>query len=134
MIPNPYSYLIDDGDENKKAKDTKCVIKQNFKFKVYKNCLEAKKHDNEINFLGKYDTEVDNLRENHKEFVKSNKIILRSQQRFQSERNNLYTKEVNKIALCANDDKSIQSVDSIEICAYGTKKDILHKNKEIKYR
>ena len=37
-----YSYLIDDGSENKKAKDTKrCVIKRKLKLENYKNYLEA---------------------------------------------------------------------------------------------
>ena len=39
-----YSYLTDDGSEDKKAKDTKnCVIKRKLKFENYKNCLEATK-------------------------------------------------------------------------------------------
>ena len=37
-----YSYLIDDGSENRKAKGTKkCIIKRKLKFENYKNCLEA---------------------------------------------------------------------------------------------
>ena len=37
-----YSFLIDDGSEDKKAKGTKkCVIKRKLKFEDYKNCLEA---------------------------------------------------------------------------------------------
>ena len=37
-----YSYLIDDGSEDKKAKDTKkCFSKRKRKFKNCKNCLEA---------------------------------------------------------------------------------------------
>ena len=37
-----YSYLIDDGSEDKKAKDTKkCVINMRLKFTNYKDCLEA---------------------------------------------------------------------------------------------
>ena len=37
-----YSYLIDDGNEDRKAKDTKnCVIKRKIKFESYRNCLEA---------------------------------------------------------------------------------------------
>ena len=37
-----YSYLIDDGSDNKKAKGTeKCVIKRKHKSEDYKNCLEA---------------------------------------------------------------------------------------------
>ena len=35
-----YSYLIADGSEDKKAKDTKkCVIKRKLKFENYENCL-----------------------------------------------------------------------------------------------
>ena len=37
-----YSYLIDDGSEDKKAKGTKkYVIKRKLKFENYKNCLET---------------------------------------------------------------------------------------------
>ena len=49
-----YSYLIDEGSENKKAKGTKkCVIKRKFKFENYKNCLEATQLENEINYIEK---------------------------------------------------------------------------------
>ena len=38
--PKTYSYLTDDGKQNKKAKGTKkCVIKIMIKFNDYKNCL-----------------------------------------------------------------------------------------------
>ena len=47
-----YSYLIDDGSEDKKAKDTKmCVIKRKLKFENHKNCLEATQLENKINYL-----------------------------------------------------------------------------------
>ena len=47
-----YSYLIDDGSEDKKAKGTKkCVIKRKLKFENYKNCLEA--NDTKIKYLEK---------------------------------------------------------------------------------
>ena len=52
----------------------------------------------------------------HKEIVKKNKPILKTQQRFKSEKHNVFTEEINKIALSSNDDKIIQSVDSIETC------------------
>ena len=46
-----YSYLIVDGSEDKKAKDTKkCVIKK-IKFENYKNYLEATQLENKINYL-----------------------------------------------------------------------------------
>ena len=47
-----YSYLIDDSNEDKKAKGTKeCVIKRKLKFENYKNCLEATQRENKINYL-----------------------------------------------------------------------------------
>ena len=40
LRPKTYSYLTDDGKEDKKAKGTKkCVIKKMIKFDDYKNCL-----------------------------------------------------------------------------------------------
>ena len=42
-----YSYLIDDGSEDKKAKGTKkCVVKRKLKFEDYKNCLETTHFEN----------------------------------------------------------------------------------------
>ena len=49
-----------------------------------------------------------------KEFTKNNKLILKTQQRFKSEKHNTFTEEINKIALRSNCDKRIQSIDSIE--------------------
>ena len=43
-----------------------------------------------------------------------------------------HNKEVNKIALSPNDDKRMQSIDSTELSAYGTSKDLVCKKKEIK--
>ena len=43
-----------------------------------------------------------------KELVKNNKLILKAQQRFKSERHNVFTEEINKIALGSNDDKRMQ--------------------------
>ena len=44
------------------------------------------------------------LEKHHKGFIK-NKLILKSQQTFRSEKNNVFTEEVNKIALSANDSR-----------------------------
>ena len=60
LRPKTYSYLIDNGNNNKKAKGTqKCIIKRILKFNDYKNCLL------------------------------NNEIILKSQQRFKSEAHNI---------------------------------------------
>ena len=49
-----YSYLIDEGSENKKAKGTKkCTIKRRLIFENYKNRLEATKLENKLNYLEK---------------------------------------------------------------------------------
>ena len=68
LRPKTYSYLMDDGWSDKKAKGTKkCIIKQRLKFSDYKDCLLNKE------------------------------IILKSQQRFKSERHDVYTEEINTI-------------------------------------
>ena len=86
-----YSYLTDDCEEDKHAKGIKkCVIKQILKFYDYKYCLL------------------------------NNEVILKSQQRFTSEKHDVYTEEVNKIALSSNDDKRLQTFDGITSYPYGT--------------
>ena len=57
----------------------------------------------------------------------------KSQQRFKSEKHNVFTKEINKIALSSNDDKRIKSIDLVETYVYGTKKDLIGKKREIIY-
>ena len=84
LRPKTYSYLIDDGNEAKKPKITKiCVINKVLKFNDYKDCLL------------------------------NNKIILKPQQRFKSEAHNMYTEEINKIALSRNDNKRYLDFDGI---------------------
>ena len=91
LRPKTYSYLMDAGGSDKNAKGTKkCVIKLRNKFNDYKDCLL------------------------------NNKIILKSQQRFQSERYDVYTEEVNKIELSSNGDKGLQTFDIITSYPYGT--------------
>ena len=84
LRPKTYSYLTDDCKEDKKTKGTKkCVIKRSLKFNDYKDCLL------------------------------NNEIILKSQQRFKTERHDVYTEEIDKIALSSNDDKRLQTFDRI---------------------
>ena len=86
LRPKTYPYLTDDCKEDKKAKGTKtCVIKRKLKLNDYKDCLL------------------------------NNKMISKSQQRFKSERHDLYTEEINKIALSSNDDKTLQTFDRITL-------------------
>ena len=92
LRPKTYSYLTDDYKEDKKAKGTKkCVIKRMIKFNDYKNCLL------------------------------NGEVVLKSQQRFKSKGHDVYTENVNKIALSSNDDKRIVSSDKITSYAYGYK-------------
>ena len=58
--------------------------------------------------------------ENYKDSLFKNKTILKSQLRFKSDHHNVYTEEVNKIALNSNDDKSLQTHDRITTYPYGT--------------
>ena len=81
---------MDDNSEAKKAKGTKtCVMKRILKFPYYKDCLL------------------------------NNEIILKVQQRFKCERHNVYTEEVNNIALSSNDDERLQTYDRITSYPYG---------------
>ena len=86
------------------------IIKTN-----YKNCLEATHLENEINHLEKNKINGDSLIEDHKEFIKNDKLILKTQQRFRSEKYNVFNEKLNKIALSSNDDKRIQSINSVEM-------------------
>ena len=58
--------------------------------------------------------------ENYKDCLFNDKIILKSQQRFKSDHHNVYTEEINKIALSSNDDKRLQTSDRIKTYPYGT--------------
>ena len=90
LRPKTYSFLTDDGKEDKKAKGTKkCVIKKKIKFNDYKKCLF------------------------------SDELILKSQQRFISKKHDVYTENVNKIALSNKDDKRIVSPNKISSYPYG---------------
>ena len=122
-----YSYLIHDGSEDKKAKGTKtCVIKRKLKFENYKICLEATQL---VNGLERNKIDLKSI----KEFIKNNQSILKIQQRFKSERHNVFTEEINKTAaLSSNDDKRMQSIDSIETYSSGTRKDLISNKEEIK--
>ena len=80
----PKTYLTDDDIEHKKAKgNKKCLIKREIMF------------------------------ENYTDSLLNNKNVYRSQQRSKSHNHDVYTEEVNKTALSANDDKRLQAYDKI---------------------
>ena len=55
---------------------------------------------------------------NYKDSLFKNEIILKSQQRFKSEALNVYTEEINKIALSSNDDKRLKTFGRITSYPY----------------
>ena len=92
LRPKPYSYLTDDGKKDKKAKGRKkCIIKKMIKFNDYKKCLL------------------------------NDEVIFKSQQRFISNKHDVYTENINKRALSNDDDKRIVSSDKITSYPYGCK-------------
>ena len=88
---NSYAYLLDDDNEIKKAKGVKrYVIKRRLMF------------------------------ENYRDSLFNNKIIMRTQTRFKSDHHDIYTEEINKIALNYTDDKRLQAFDGITTYPYGS--------------
>ena len=56
----------------KKATGTKkCEMKQKLKFQDYQNCVEATQLKNEIIYLEKNKIDVNSLRKNKKDFIKT---------------------------------------------------------------
>ena len=72
-----YSYLMDDGSEDKKANSSeKSVIKRKLKFENYRSSLEVTPLDNKINYLEKYKIDIDSsfcYKRKRKEFIRNNK-------------------------------------------------------------
>ena len=92
LRPETFSYLTDNFKEDKKAKGTKnCVIGRMIKFNDYKNCLLK------------------------------DEVILKLQKRFISKKQDVYTENINKIALSGNDDKRLIAPDKITSYPYGYK-------------
>ena len=82
LRPKTWAYLMDDGSDKKKAKGTKeCIIKRELMFENYKDCLF------------------------------NEKTIFKKQQRFKNYYHDVFTEEINKVALSINDNKRIQAFD-----------------------
>ena len=92
LRPKLYAYRKLDGAEDKKCKGIKkCVVKKTVDFDNYKKCL----------------------------FDQVDKSVYRSQLMFRSKKHEVYTIEVNKVALNRNDDKRIAKKDRISTLARG---------------
>ena len=53
-----------------------------------------------IDYLEKNEINLGSFEKSDKEFIINNKSILKTQQRFKSERHNVFVKEINKIVFC----------------------------------
>ena len=93
------------------VKHKKVYRQKNLNLKIIKNWLEASQFDNGINYVERNKTDKDSIKE-----IIFKKSILKIQQRFKSERHNVFTEKINKIALSWNDDKIIQWTDLIKTC------------------
>ena len=61
----------------------------------------------------------------YKKCLLNDEVILKSQQRFISKKHDVYTENINKIAVSNNDDNRIVSSDKITSCLYGYKGEIM---------
>ena len=57
---------------------------------------------------------------NSKDCNFNNKTILKSQQRFESNYPNVYSKQINKAVLSSNDNKRLETFDKMTTYPYGT--------------
>ena len=57
---------------------------------------------------------------NYKDCLFNGEVILKSQQRFKSDHHEVYTEEVNKIALSSDDDKRLQTFNRVTTYPCGT--------------
>ena len=57
---------------------------------------------------------------NYKDCQYNDEIILKLQQRFKSDHHNVYTSQINNIALSSKDDKRLQTFNKIITCPYET--------------
>ena len=92
--------------------------------------MEATKLEDKINQLGKNKIDEDNVffyKRKHREFIKNNKLVLKTQKRFISERHNIFIDEINKIVLSSNHDQRMQSINSTETNANETRKNLVTK-------
>ena len=67
----------------------------------------ASKIENDIAFLKEQHFDTEGLKQKHKHFLNDNRIIMRLQQGFKSDKHNISSAKTNKIALSSKDRKGI---------------------------
>ena len=73
-----------------------------------------------VNIKNQKEQRSEDLFENYADCLFNDKTILKLQQRFKSDCHNVYTEQINKIALSSNDDKRLQTFDKIATYPDGT--------------
>ena len=101
--------------------------KKNNEISRLQSCLKVTQLENKINHLERKEVDID-----HKEFIKSNKLILKTKTVCKSLRYNVFTEEVNEISLRSNDITRMKSIDLVETYTYGMKKDLVSEKERIK--
>ena len=102
---------------NKKDKTTLPIEKNKKVPGLFKDKLGSNDHEKSTK---KCVIKQNLISQNFKDCQFNNKNVYRSQQRFKSYNHDVYTEEVNKIALSSNDDKRLQTSDRITTYPYGT--------------
>ena len=120
-------HLTEDNGESVQKIFNKKKKKMNSDY--YKICSQAFQTDNKISHLEKNKINVKSLIENHEYFIRDNKVILKTQQ--SKSKRHVFTEEINKIASSSNDDKILQSNDSVETYAYERSNSLLHLKEKI---
>ena len=90
--------------------------------------LNTIKKWNKINCLEKNGITGDNLRRYYQKFINNYKSVSELQKTFRSYEQNMYTEEVNKIALSNDDDKWVQSIYSTETYPIGMSDDVIRES------
>ena len=73
-----------------------------------------------VNIKKQKEQRSEDLFENYADCLFNDKTILKLQQRFKSDCHNVYTEQINKIALSSNDVKRLQTFDKIITYPYET--------------
>ena len=127
-----YSYLQMSVVKIKKEKTQKTMsLIANLNLKIIKIVSKQLNLRIKQTIQKKKEIDTDSPKKDDKEFIKNNRLILKTQKRFKNERHNIFTQEINKIALSLNDDKRLQSSYLKETYANAMSKDLVSEKKRL---